>query len=208
LLTTVSLRWQPGVKFVEYPKRRFVVPSEQPVFNLTLTKGWKNLFGSDVDFGKWLLSVEDDLNMKLGGTVKYFAEVGGFINNSNVQLPDWRHFNGNQTIVASPFVRSFQLAPYYANSTRDKFFATAHVEWHLNGLLTNKIPLFRRLNWNLVTGSNAFLVDASRNYMEIFVGLENIFKTLRVDVVAGYDGFNKKPTTGIVLGFNGLFTGQ
>jgi Family of unknown function (DUF5686)/CarboxypepD_reg-like domain len=208
LLTTVSLRWQPGVKFIQYPKRRFVVESDQPVFNLTLTKGWKNIFGSDVDFGKWLLSVEDDLNMKLGGTVKYFAEVGGFINNSNVQLPDWRHFNGNQTIVASPFVRSFQLAPYYANSTRDQFFATAHVEWHLNGLLTNKIPLFRRLNWNLVTGSNAFLVDASRNYMEIFVGLENIFKTLRVDVVAGYDGFNKKPTTGIVLGFNGLFTGQ
>lgn len=208
LITSVGLRWQPGVRFIEYPNRRFAVGSDKPVFNLNFTKAWSGVLGADANFGKWLLSIEDGLNMKLGGSLSYYAEVGGFINNRNVQLPDWRHFNGNQTIVASPFVRSFQLAPYYANSTRDRFFASGHVEWHLNGLLTNKIPLFRRLNWNLVTGSNAFLVDANRNYFEVFVGLENIFKTLRIDWVAGYDGFNKKPTTGIVIGFSGLLTGQ
>jgi hypothetical protein len=26
--------------------------------------------------------------------------------------------------------------------------------------------------------------------------------------VLGYDGFNKKPVTGVVIGFSGLFTGQ
>ena len=207
-ITTFNLRWQPGLQFMEYPNRRFVVASDKPVFNLTLTKSWKNLFGADADFGKWLVSVEDDINMRLGGSLNYFAELGGFIKNANVQLPDWRHFMGNQTVVASPYVKSFQLAPYYANSTRDHFFATAHVEWHLNGLGTNKIPLFRKLNWNLVTGSNAFLVDANRNYVEIFFGLENILKSIRVDYVLGYDGFNKRPVTGVVLGFSGLFTGQ
>lgn len=208
LITTFTMRWQPGVKFLEYPDRRFVVESEKPVMNLTLTKAWSNIFGADADFGKWLVSIEDNVNMKLAGTLDYFAEVGGFIKNTNVQLPDWRHFMGNQTVVASPFLKSFQLAPYYANSTKDNFFTTGHIEWHLNGLLTNKIPLFRKLNWNLVTGSNAFFVDANRNYVEIFFGLENIFKTFRVDWVAGYDGFNKKPTTGIVIGFSGLLTGQ
>ena len=57
------------------------------------------------------------------------------------------------------------------------------LEHHFNGLLTNKIPLFRRLNWNLVAGSNAFYVNRDNNYVEIFGGLENIFKLIRVDVV-------------------------
>ena len=208
LITRVALRWQPGMQFMEYPNRRFAIGSDKPVFNLSLTKAWSGIFGADANFGKWLVSVQDDVNMRLGGSLNYFAEIGGFINNRNVQLPDWRHFMGNQTVVASPYVRSFQLAPYYANSTKDQFFTTAHVEWHLNGMLTNKIPLFRKLNWNLVTGANAFFVDANRNYSEVFIGLENIFKTVRVDFVMGYDGFNSKPITGFVIGFSGLFTGQ
>jgi hypothetical protein len=173
-----------------------------------LAKAWRDVFGGDAEFSNWPITVNDEVNMRLGGSLNYFVETGGFILNANVQLPDWRHFMGNQTVVASPYGRSFQLAPYYANSTKDDFYAAGHLEWHLNGLLTNKIPLFRRLNWNLVAGSNGFFVDENRNYFEIFVGLENIFKVLRVDWVAGYDGFNQLVRNKIIFGFNGLFTGQ
>ncbi len=208
LITTFTLRWQPGVQFMEYPTRRYVVESDKPVFNFTITKAWRNIFGADADFGKWLLSVEDNINMKLAGSLDYYAEVGGFVRNKNVQLPDWRHFMGNRTVLASPFVRSFQLAPYYANSTKDHFFSAGHIEWHLNGLVTNKIPMIRKWNWNLVTGSNAFIVDMNHNYLEMFVGIENIFKIFRVDWVYGYDGYNKVPTNGFIIGISGLLTGQ
>ena len=134
--------------------------------------------------------------------------MGGFFRNENVQLPDWQHFNGNLTIIAKEYTNTYQLAPYYANSTKDQFFITGNVEWHLNGLLTNKIPFIRRWNWGLVTGSNGFYVDESRNYFEFFVGIENIFKIIRVDYIWGYDGFNKKPKNGILIGFSGVFTGQ
>jgi hypothetical protein len=164
--------------------------------------------GSDADWGKWTVSVTDDVNMRLGGKLQYNLSTGGFIRNQNVQLPDWQHFLGNQTIVAGPFVRAFQLAPYYANSTRDNFYARGHLEWHLNGLFTNKIPLVRRWNLGFVTGSNAFYVDSDRNYFELFFGVENILKSFRVDWVWGYDGVNKSATNGIVIGFSGLFTGQ
>jgi hypothetical protein len=140
--------------------------------------------------------------------VKYNLGAGGFIQNQQVQLPDWQHFMGNQTIVASPFVRSFQLAPYYANSTGDDLYANGHVEWHLNGLLTNKIPLLRRANLGLVTGANAFYVDANRNYSEVFLGVENILKFFRVDFVWGWDGNARKWVNGMVIGFSGLFTGE
>jgi hypothetical protein len=181
--------------------------SDAPVFSLELTKAWANIFGADEEFGKWRFSIADEFNMKLGGSVKYYTSVGGFIKNQRVQLPDFQHFMGNQTIVASQFVKSFQLAPYYANSTGEDFFASGHIEWHLNGLLTNKIPIFKKLNWGLVTGSNAFYVDANRNYSEIFVGIENILKVIRVDYVWGWDGNSGKWVNGFVIGFGGLFTG-
>ena len=206
-LTGATLRYQPGVKYIQYPDRLVASGSNAPVFTLQLTKAWRDVFGSDAEFGKWLVQVTDEFNMKLGGELKYNLSTGGFIKNQHVQLPDWQHFMGNQTVIASPFVRSYQLAPYYANSTGDDWFAAGHVEWHLNGLLTNKIPLMRKANIELVTGSNAFYVDKQRNYFEMFVGLENIFKTFRVDYVWGWDGNLGKWVNGVVVGFGGLFSG-
>jgi hypothetical protein len=207
-ITGLTLRFQPGIQYIQYPNRLVSIGSDAPVFTLALDKAWRNVAGADANFGRWRLTVADDINMKLGGSLKYNLSGGGFINNDNVQLPDWQHFMGNQTIVASPFVRSFQLAPYYANSTKDNFFAKGHVEWHLNGLLTNKIPLFRRTNIGLVTGSNAFYVDKNRNYSEIFVGLENILKVFRVDYVWGWDGNARTWVNGVVIGFGGLLGGS
>jgi hypothetical protein len=47
--------------------------------------------------------------------------------------------------------------------------------------------LFRKLNWHLVAGSNAFYVNKNNNYTEGFIGIENIFKILRLDLVWGFE---------------------
>ena len=73
-------------------------------------------------------------------------------------------------------------------------------------MLTNKIPLFRRLKWNLVAGSNAFYVNRDNNYVEIFGGLENIFKLVRVDLVGAYLNGKAGQVT-MRIGFGGLFGG-
>lgn len=128
---------------------------------------------------------------------------GGFINDNTVFIQDHQHFNGNQLIFASEYLNSFQLAPYYANSTTASFYAIGHFEHHFNGFLTNKIPFFRRLNWFLVGGANAFYVNRDNNYIEAFAGLENIFKVLRVDVVASYLN-GKSGTVGLRIGLGGV----
>ena len=124
--------------------------------------------------------------MKLGGELSYRLAVGGFLNAKQVFIPDYQHILGNQTVLANDPLSGFQLAPYYRYSNTSQLFATAHVEYHLNGLLTNKIPGFKRLNWFLVTGANLLHTQKGKNYYEAFVWLENILKIMRVDFVKGY----------------------
>lgn len=203
LIASVELQYQPGQQFIQFPRSKVPLGSKYPTFALQYQKGFQNILGSDVNFDKWKLSVWDDMNFKLQGKLKYRLSIGGFLNSKHVYIQDYQHFNGNQTIFASPYTNSFQLAPYYANSTTAAFYATANVEHHFNGFLTNKIPLFRRLNWNLVAGSNAFYVNKNNNYIEVFAGLENILKVFRVDVVGSYLN-GKKGQVGIRIGLGGL----
>ena len=203
----MDLSIKPGQRYIEFPNRKISIGSKYPTFSINYTRGFENIFGSDVNFDKWRFAVNDDRNFKLGGLLKYKMGIGGFLNAKKVFIQDYQHFNGNRSTSASEYVNSFQLAPYYANSTIASFYSFGHIEHHFNGLLTNKIPLFKRLNWNLVAGSNAFYVNNASNYVEIFAGLENIFKILRVDLVTAYAN-GKRGLTGIRIGTGGIIGGS
>ena len=149
----------------------------------------------------------DNMNFKMGGEFKYRVGVGGFFNNKSVSIPDLQHFNGNQTFYNIKYLNSFQLAPYYQYSNSEEFYAFGHAEHHFNGLLTNKIPLFNKLHWNLVVGANSFFVNKNSYYAEAFVGLENIFKLFRVDFVNAYQP-DLGNEFGVRLGFGGLIGGK
>ncbi|MEO6960341.1 MAG: DUF5686 family protein, partial [Puia sp.] len=206
VIAGIDLQFKPGQRYIQFPDNKLAIGSKYPTLALSYRKGIPGLFGSDVDYDKWQFSVWDDLNLKLRGILKYRFGIGGFFNTRKVFIQDFQHFNGNQTFYASEYLNSFQLAPYYANSTTAAFYATGHVEEHFNGMLTNKVPLLRNLQWNLVVGSNAFYVNRNNNYVEIFGGLENILKIFRVDVVASYLN-GKTGQVGVRLGMDGLFGG-
>jgi hypothetical protein len=207
LVVGVKLSWQPGQRYIEFPWSKEPVGSNAPVLTLEYNKGINNLLGSDVDFDKWQFSVADNNNFKMGGEFKYRIGIGGFLNNKNVSIPDLQHFNGNQTFYNIKYLNSFQIAPYYRYSNAEKFYAFGHAEHHFNGLLTNKIPLLNKLKWNLVGGANAFYVNKDNYYVEVFAGLENIFKLFRVDFVNAYQpGLGNK--FGVRIGFGGLIGGK
>ena len=206
-ILSFDISFKPGQKYIQFPRNKMAIGSKYPTFSFNYTKGIINSFGSDVDFDKWRLTINDDKNLKLAGSFKYKLGIGGFLNTKKVFIQDYQHFNGNRSLAASEYVNSFQLAKYYANSTMEHFYSFGHVEHHFNGLLTNKIPFFKMLNWNLVAGSNAFYVNRNNNYIEAFAGLENIFKIFRVDMVAGYSN-GKKGLTGIRIGTGGVIGGN
>lgn len=207
LVSTATVSFQPGQRYVQYPFGKVSIGSRYPTLELQYTKGIPTLLGSDVDYGKWRFSVTDEANLKMGGVFKYRVSIGGFLNRNRVEIPDYQHFNGNRTYVNHQYLNSFQLAPYYQYSNKDRFFTLAHVEHHFNGLLTNKIPLFNKLKWYLVAGSNAFYVDRNKYYVEAFAGIENIFKLFRVDFVTAYQT-KPGPNFGIRIGLGGLLGGK
>ena len=203
-LISANISFKPGQKYIELPDSKMPLGSKYPTFTLNYTKGIKGVLGSDEDFDKWKFTINDDVNFKLAGELKYRIGMGGFINAKTVYIQDYQHFNANRSIIASEYVNSFQLASYYANSTTNSFFSFANIEHHFNGLLTNKIPLIKKLDWNLVAGTNGFYVDNTNNYIEVFAGLENILKIFRVDFIVAHEN-GQQTLTGFCIGTGGIF---
>jgi len=181
-----SLVWRPGGQYIELPDARFLVDSKYPTFSASLAQGIRGLMGSDISYTKWQVGVSEEVNLKIGGTVTYNIIAAGFFGNPLTFLPDRIHIEGNQTIFATSFNSTFQLAPYYQFSNQSKFSVEAHVEYQLNGLLTNKIPGFRKLNWFLVTGFNGLHIQGATNYGEVYLGLDNILKAFRFSYVLSF----------------------
>jgi hypothetical protein len=177
---TFGITWQPKARYIELPDQKINIGSKWPTMSLAYTKSFNNLLGSDVDYSKWRFSVTDIFSLKLLGLLNYRLGMGGFVSTRKVQVPDYQHFNGNISSFATPYLNSFQILPIYEFSNTSTFYALAHLEHHFNGFLTNKIPGFRKLNWYLVTGANTFHFNRT-DYTEVFAGLENILKTIRID---------------------------
>jgi hypothetical protein len=185
-ILSIGLTWRPGGDYVEFPDRKIGVGSKFPTFSASVTKGIHGLLGSDVDYTKWRIGVRDEMDLKLAGKFNYNVAASGFFDAKKTFIPDYLHYQGNQTIIATRELNSYQLAPYYQYSNTSKFNLAAHAEYHMNGFLSNKIPGFKKLNWFFVTGANYLHIDKGTNYTEVFFGIENILKVIRIDYVTGF----------------------
>ncbi|WP_205511135.1 DUF5686 and carboxypeptidase regulatory-like domain-containing protein [Longitalea arenae] len=199
----VGISWLPGTKYIEYPERIVNVGSKFPLLTFNYSQGIHNILGSDIDYAKWRFEISQSVNMNLGGNFRYRMALGGFMRRDSVAVIDYTHFNGNQILASVEYLNGFQLLPYYKYSNKNRLYAQSHIEHHFNGLLTNKIPLFRKLNWYLVMGANAFYADSDKEYIEVFAGFENLLKIARFDWVWGVEK-GHVVTTGVRLGIRGF----
>ncbi|MBC7555015.1 MAG: carboxypeptidase-like regulatory domain-containing protein [Taibaiella sp.] len=211
VILTASVSYKPGITYTQYPDFKVPNRSNWPRLILSWQKGLPGLLNSKVNFDKWRFSIQDDeISLKLLGSFSYNFAVGGFLNTDYVSIPDLFHLYGNRGLgYTNPYLQGFQFAQYYEFSNNDKIYVEGHVEYHLNGLLTNKIPGFRKWQWYLVFGGNAYYGKNSEYYSEAFVGLDNIgwkfIRLLRVDFVQSWDshmGHNSGIRFGLAL--NGI----
>ena len=144
----------------------------------------------DYNFDQVKIRVSQGLNVADKGRFDYNIKAGKFFNGDDIAFVDYQHFNGNQTQIGSgSYLNVFNNLPYYAASTNDSYLEM-HAEHDFNGFLLGKVPLLKKLNFNLVIGAHALATPNNRPYQEYTVGLDNIgwgkFRFLRIDYLRSY----------------------
>ena len=194
------LRYAPGEKVYQTPGRRFSITRNAPVFTLSHTVALKGQFGSNYNYS----------HTEIGFQKRYwFSEYG----TANVILRAGKVWSKSPfPLLIIPNANLSYIVQYdtYSNMNAMEFINDRYVSWDLNynmnGLILNRIPLIQYLKLREIVSfrgmygglspqndpaqSNDLLKFPSGSYsmgkvpyMEAGVGLENIFKVLRIDYV-------------------------
>ena len=197
LTMELTAAFRPGQRYITRPDGKINLGSKSPTFTGTWRQGVDGVLGSDVHYTLLEAGIRQTIGLGLLGTSTYKVAAGGFVGSPEASFMDYRHFSGNRTYLAADF-NQFQLLDYYRFSTR-RTFVEAHYNHHFNGFFLNKIPLLRQLKWQEVASLNYLTTAQAGHYLELGVGLEHVFKVLRVDFYTGLQS-GQRVGTGVRLG--------
>jgi hypothetical protein len=205
--TNIGLRFNFGQKYITRPDGKYNIPNDNYP---SLSIGYEKTFAAtDKNYEYDFLAARVNYDVTLGnkGNMQMVFKGGKFFNADNISFVDYRHFNGNQTHIgqSDSYTNVFNLLPYYAASTNDKYFET-HIEHNDKGYFMNKIPLLKYLQSQLVLGFHNLAVPDRKPYQEFSVGLDNLgfgkYRMFRIDYVRAYqDGYQGD---GVIFGLKFL----
>lgn len=171
---------------------RLVAGSLYPIFEVALTHGIVDFWDGEYKYDKITLGMKHYMIFGPFGKLNYYVEAGKIF--GKVPYPILKLHEGNQSYFSD--IYAFNMMNYYEFAS-DKY-ASIFVEHHFQGLFLNKVPLLRRMHFREVIFTKAVigslsdenrlefafpggLSDVSKPYIEAGLGIENIFKFIRVD---------------------------
>ncbi len=128
-----------------------------------------NFTTSDFDFVNIGLSGKKDFGML--GEFEWNVEAGKFINKNSITFIDYKHFLGNQTLLANTELQSFQLLDYYYFSQNTEYLK-AHFSHRFKGFLTNDLFFMRFIRAGLRVSGNYLYSPLTSNYFELGAGID------------------------------------
>ncbi|MCM1348677.1 MAG: DUF5686 and carboxypeptidase regulatory-like domain-containing protein [Firmicutes bacterium] len=199
---SLQLRYAPGEKVYQMASDRIRINEETPTFMLTHTYAPKGFAGNMFEINKTEFSVSNRFWFSAFGYLDAIVKAGHLWN--SVPYPDLLIPNANLSYTIQP--ESFALM------NPMEFMNDSYASWDLtywaNGAIFNYIPYFKRLKlrevfsfrgiWGHLSKRNnpaynpsLFAFPEISNtqpmsampYMEIGVGIDNIFRILRLDYV-------------------------
>ena len=192
---TARIRWAKNEEFVASVFDRKSITSKYPAISLQGVFGIKGLLGADYSYQKIDLLISHNTNVGVFGRIKY-GVYGGYIFGS-AAYPFLKVHEGSQTYWFQS--NSFNRMNFF-EFISDKYVG-AFAEHHFGGLILDRVPVVKSFKWRLVaSGRSVYGTISDKNiaemilpastksfgnipYTEASVGVENIFKMLRVDVV-------------------------
>lgn len=186
----MNVRFRFAQDYLSYPDGKFNIPSgKYPTLYLGYEKGFASSI-SDYNFDQLKIRMTQDLDLADKGNLQYNMRAGKFFNADDIAFMDYQHFNGNQTQIGlGSYLDVFNNLPYYTLSTNDSYFEI-HAEHDFNGFILGRVPLLKKLNFNLILGAHALATPDTKSYQEFTIGLDNIgwgkIRFLRLDYVRSY----------------------
>lgn len=196
----IMLRYAPGEKFVQEKSIRIPINFDAPIFQIAHEFGPKGFLGSTFTLNRTEVSVQKRFWFSAFGYTDVILK-GGWIW-SRVQYPALMWPNANLSYTIQPESYSLMNPMEFAN---DRYAALDLTYWG-NGILFNRIPVFKKLKWREVITFKGLMgglsdrnnpgydpelfrfpgIASSRKmtstpYMEIGAGIDNILTILRVD---------------------------
>jgi len=203
----LQIKWSPNAQYWNGKTQRIAMFNRYPIMTLDYTAGLNGVLGGEYDYHKLNLKVFKRFYLSILGYTNFEVEGGKIFGD---RLPYFLlHLpRANQSFAYQIF--AFNLVNFLEFSS-DEYF-TWNTEHYFNGFFFNRIPLFRKLKlrevisfkglYGRLTDKNnpeedesliQFLKDddgvpvtytlEEKPYIEVSVGVTNIFKFLRVDLV-------------------------
>ena len=189
------IRWAKDEEFISGSFDRTSIRSKFPAISIKATFGVKDLLGSEYNYQKIELNLEHRTQIGILGRIEYGANIGAIF--GNVAYPLLHAIPGNQSLwlMTSAF-NKLNFLEFVCDR-----YTGFYLENHWDGFFMNKLPLVKKLNLRLVTsGRLAYGVLSQRHevnmlfpdfikefnripYAESTIGIENLFKFFRVDLV-------------------------
>jgi hypothetical protein len=187
-------RWAKDEEFLSGSFDRSSVRSKYPVISIQGIFGVKGLFDGNYNYQKVDLFIEHQARLGFAGRIRYGINAGYIF--GTTAYPFLKVHEGNESYWMQ--LNTFNKMNYF-EFISDKY-VSALIENHWDGLFLDRIPLVKRLKWRLVTTGRAVIGSVSDRhteemrlpgftktfgnvpYVEVGLGVENIFAVGRVDV--------------------------
>ena len=204
---SVNLRFAPNEQFYQGKNFRLPLPNKYPVFQLRYTKGISDFINGEINYNRLNASIFKRFYLSLLGYTDVELEAGKIF--GKVPFPLLNLPQANQSFFLQE--PSFNLMNFMEFMSDE--FASLKVTHNFNGTIFNRIPLFKRLKlreiaslkllYGRLTDENnpdvqkdVFLFPVNEQnesityqfkdavpYVEASVGVSNIFKIFRVDLL-------------------------
>jgi hypothetical protein len=207
---TFSFRYAPNEKFYQGKIYRIPIPGKYPIFAVDYQLGLKNFLGGEYNYHALHARVDKRFYLSQLGFADTFVEGNWMLN--QVPYPLLNIFRANQSFNYDLY--SYNLMNFL-EFVSDKS-VSLNIDQHFQGFFFNKIPLLKKLKLREVASFKAIYgtVTDKNNpalnpqlyrfpvtdtgapitysignvpYMEGSIGIENIFKFIRIDMVKRFN---------------------